>query len=126
MDDILHHEDSLNEQLLIRYLEGNLSEEERFAVEAQMADSPFVNDAVEGLESFQDKQAIQQYVTELNRNLQKHTEAIKKRKLKRKLPSMDWILTSLIIIILLCLLGYFVIKMHTAMEGKTTPSSINR
>jgi hypothetical protein len=111
IDNILHNEDDLNEKLLIKYLEGNLSEEERFTVESQMADSAFVNDAVEGLESFSNKENIQEYVTELNRNLQKHTHNKKRKKEKRKLPAMDWILTSLVIILLLCVLGYLVIKM---------------
>jgi hypothetical protein len=110
VNNILQSDDALNEEQLMKYLQDNLSDEERHAVEKQMADSNFVNDAVEGLEKIQHKKDIQQYVNELNNQLHKHTEQKKKRKNKRKLKSLDWLILTVIMVLLLCLIGYYVEK----------------
>ncbi len=123
---ILPNDNELDEALLMKYLEGKLSAEERFVVESKMADSAFVNDAVEGLETFSNKNDIQPYITELNSQLQKHTHNKKGKKLQRKLPDMGWIITSLIIVILLCLMGYIVLRMQEKTIPKTVPSSISK
>lgn len=120
------HDDGVNEAMLIKYLEGKLSDEERFAVESQMADSAFVNDAVEGLESFTNKNDIQPYLTDLNAQLKKHTSHKKSKKLKRKLPDMGWILITLVIVILLCVMGYIILRMHEKDSPKIAPSSITQ
>ena len=49
---ILDQEDEITEDQLIRYLSGESTVEERFMIENKMADSPFVNDAIEGLKDF--------------------------------------------------------------------------
>lgn len=123
---ILPNDNELDEALLMKYLEGKLSAEERHVVESKMADSTFVNDAVEGLESFSNKNDIQPYITDLNSQLKKHTRNKKGKRLKRKLPDMGWIITSLIIVILLCLMGFFVLRMHEKTIPKTAPSSISK
>jgi len=123
---ILPNDNELDEALLMKYLEGRLSEEERHVVESQMADSAFVNDAVEGLESFSNKNDIQPYITELNSQLKKHTRTKKAKRLKRKLPDMGWIISTLVIVLLLCLIGFVVLKMHEKTELKTVPSSISK
>ena len=73
LKDILNHDDELSSEELIRYLQGNASEEERFAIEKQMADSEFVNEAIEGLQNFKDPAQVTEYVDQLNRQLQKQT-----------------------------------------------------
>ena len=57
--DILSKNSNIDQQKLLDYLEGKLSEEERHEVEKLMADSDFINDAVEGLENMKDKQKIE-------------------------------------------------------------------
>lgn len=126
IDKILHNDDELNDALLIKYLEGNLSEQERFAVESKMADSAFINDAVEGLESIDDKKSIPHYLNELNAQLKKHTLSKKKKKQKRTIPDMGWIITTLVIILLLCIMGFFVLKMHEGTANKPAPTSISQ
>ena len=112
LNNILNNDDELSEELLMKYASGNLSAEERHAIESKMIDSSFLSDAVEGISSMKDKKQIQQYVDELNNQLQKQVQQKKKRKAKRKLPSMDWIITSVIIVLLLCVLGYFVLHLY--------------
>jgi len=126
LDNILHNDEELNEEQLMKYLEGNLSDEEKHAVEKQMADSAFVNDAVEGLQSFANPVNIETYVEQLNRQLHKQTAEKKRRKEKRKLKQQDWIIMSVIIVILLCMLAYLVVnesrKRHTPKPVPTAPA----
>ena len=99
-----------SDEQLIRYLEGKLSGEELYEFEKQMADSSLLDDAVEGLEGFKNKQHINLYVNDLNKQLQAYTSSKKKRRLKNKLQLNDWILLSMLLIIALCVVAYYVIK----------------
>ena len=107
---ILPPDDQLNEEQLLNYLNNNLSDEERHALEMEMVDNNFINDAVEGLQDFKSKQNIQDYVDQLNHQLIRHTTKKRIRKGKRKLKQQDWIVISVMIIVILCLLGYVVVK----------------
>ena len=49
----------IDNQKLMDYLSGQLTAEERHDMEKEMADSPFVNDAVEGLEEIKDKKNVE-------------------------------------------------------------------
>lgn len=109
-NNILPDNEQLNEEQLLKYLENTLSDEERHALEMQMVDNDFMNDAVEGLQNFKNKQNIQDYVYQLNHQLIKQTTKKRIRKGKRKLKQQDWIVISVMIIIVLCLLGYVVVK----------------
>ena len=113
LDQILHSEDALDQQELIRYLEGTASEEERFAIEKQMADSSFVNDAVEGLQHFADPAKLEQYTRELNRMLQKKTGKRLLRKAKRKLADQSLLIITILSILLLCVAGFLLIHFST-------------
>src|SRR5476651_1485316 len=96
LEHILQPGDELEHEELIRYLEGTASEEERFAIEKQMADSSFVNDGVEGLQGFADPAKLSKYTKELNRQLQKQTGKRLKRKNKRKLKEQNWLLIAIL------------------------------
>lgn len=106
---ILQQDDALNDEQLMQYLQGTLSDDDLHAIEKQMADSDFMNDAVEGLQNFKSNKNIEQYVDQLNQQLQKQTATKKKRKEKRKLKSQDWVAVSVIIVLLLCMIGYVVV-----------------
>jgi cytoskeletal protein RodZ len=117
LKDILNEEDDLRNDDLLKYLQDELSKDDQHKVEKQIIDSDFVSDAVEGLQRMQNKRSIDQYVDELNRNLQKHVSAKKHRKEKRKLKDQPWIIVAVIVVIGLCIIGYAVIKYqqkHTA------------
>jgi hypothetical protein len=108
---ILPNQQSPSEDELIQYLQENLSPEEMHEIEMQMADSAFVNDAVEGLQAFQDKENIAKITQELNKELIKKTSKKKKRKGLKSYQQQDWIQLIAIIIILLCLLSYFMVQL---------------
>ncbi|MDE3143661.1 MAG: hypothetical protein KGL19_05870 [Bacteroidota bacterium] len=112
IDNILNDDGELSEELLMRYATGNVTEEERHKIESKMIDSSFVTDATEGLQAFGNKSKLSHYVDDLNRQLQKETNKKKERRAKRKLPGMDWIIISVIIVLLLCVLGYAVLHLH--------------
>ena len=113
LKDILNHGDEPNNEELMKYLQGNASEEERSAIEKQMADDSFVKDAVEGLQNFKDPIQVHEYVEQLNRQLQKHTNQKLARKKKRKLKEQNWLIMAILAILLLCVAGYLLIHFYS-------------
>jgi DNA primase large subunit len=109
---ILPHQQAPGEDELIQYLQERLSPEETHEIEMQMAESAFVNDAVEGLQAFQDKKNIAKLTQELNQELLKKTSKNKKRKGLKSYQQQDWIQLIVIIVILLCLLSYFMVQLY--------------
>ena len=113
LKNILNQEEELSSEELIRYLQGEASEEERFAIEKQMAESSFVNEAVEGLQDFKDPALVKEYVSQLNLQLQKNTAKKITRKNKRKLKDENWLVIAILGILLLCVTGYLLIHFIT-------------
>ena len=109
LKDILNHDEELSSEELIRYLQGEASEEERFTIENQMADSDFVNEAVEGLQYIKDPLLLNEYVNQLNKQLHKQTNKKTIRSNKRKLKDQNWLIISILAILLLCVAGYLLI-----------------
>jgi len=110
-------EEQLNEDELMSYLNDNLSEEEKHDVEKKAASSNFDNDALEGLKSFENKQHLNDYVNQINKNLEKQLQQKKQRQDKRKLKDLSWIILTIILVLFICILGYFLIHLyyqHTA------------
>ncbi len=106
---ILNDPDGMSEEELLRYLEGHASEEERFAVENMMAESAFVDDAVEGLQQFKNPGEIKESIEQLNRQLQKQTQKKNSRKKKRRIEPNHWIVIAILGILLLCIIGFLLI-----------------
>jgi hypothetical protein len=112
LKNILSNGSEPNVDSLKKYLEGTASDEERFAIENQMADEAFMNDAVEGLQHFKDQQVLQQYVSQLNTELHKQTNKKKSRKQKRILKDQNLTILAIIAILVLCTLAYALIRMY--------------
>ncbi len=100
----------IEQEKLLDYLNKQLPTADAHDVEKQMADDPFVNDAVEGLSSFNDKKSVANYVEQLNYDLQKKLQKKKARKLKRTLKDDPWVYFTIILLLLLCVLGYVLVK----------------
>ena len=113
LKDILNHGDEPNNEELMKYLQGNASEEERSAIEKQMAGDSFVTDAVEGLQNFKDPAKANEYADQLNRELQKYISLKQARKKKRKLKDQNWLIISILAILLLCVAGYLLIHFYS-------------
>jgi phage terminase small subunit len=100
----------IDNQQLMDYLSGNLSGEPLHDVERTMADNAFLNDAVEGLQQMGNRKNLQAYVDELNVALQKTVAKKKQRRLKRRLKDNPWIYLTIVLVIALCVIAYWIIR----------------
>jgi anti-sigma factor RsiW len=99
----------IDNQQLMDYLAGKLSEEQKHEVEKIMADNEFMNDAIEGLEEVKDKRDINLFVEQLNRDLQKKIQQKKVKKQKRKLLQQRWVYAAIILILAIVIATWFMI-----------------
>ena len=107
----------IDNQQLMDYLAGKLSGDELHEVERSMADNEFLNDAIEGLQRMSNKKDMQAYVDELNASMQKSLAKKKQRRIKRQLKEEPWGLLAIVLVIILCVIGYVVIRkflLHSA------------
>lgn len=119
------NEDHLNEDELMKYLDGNLSEADKHAFEEKMQSSGFVNDAVDGLKAVKNKQHLYDYVQQLNKNLEKQLAAKKQRKEKRTIKHIAAVILTALIILLICIIGYVAIHLYHKNSG-TQPLRDNK
>jgi hypothetical protein len=122
MEDITNiwtSEDDLNEEQLMQYIQGKATGNDAHAVERQMAESDFVNDAVEGLKNFESPKKLDGYVAQLNKKLQKQLGIKKQLKEKREIKHLSWIIFAVILILVLCVLGYVII--HATLNPALNP-----
>ncbi len=100
----------VDQETLLLYLQGKLSEEKKHEVEKQLMQNEFDDEAMEGLQQIKDKQQIEYMVEMLNRDLKKKTEKKKKRREKMKIKDQPWLYVSILIFILLIVLCFIVIR----------------
>jgi len=100
----------IDNQKLMDYLHNKLSDGEKHEIEKLMADSQFMNDAMEGLENIKDKTKLQGYVDQLNEELRIQLEKKKLRRNKNRLPEFSWIYLAIVLILLLSIVAYLVIR----------------
>ena len=110
LNNIWNVDDELNEEQLMNYINGKLTEEEANAFEKKMAGSAFINDGVEGLQQFSSPEKIELFTRQINDNLRKKTAA-RKQKMKRSFKGLSWELMAIIAVIILALIGYAVIQL---------------
>lgn len=99
----------LDQETLLLYLHGKLSEEKKREVEKHLVDNEFTDDALDGLQQFKDKQLLSFFVAQLNRDMRHRLDKKKKFREKLRYKDQPWLYLSVIIILLLIILGYFVI-----------------
>ena len=102
----------IDNQKLMDYLSNKLSAEEKHEFEKNLLDSDLVKDAVEGLEKFKNKKDLNLFVEQLNSNLKKQLNRRKIKKEKRVLKDVPWLYYSIILIIIIILIGFFIIWKH--------------
>jgi len=111
-DILSDEEEQLNQDELMNYLDGNLSEQEKHAFKKKTANSPFVNDAVEGLQEFKNKQELEKHVNDLNTKLKQQLKSRQHHKLRPKLTSNTWLIIATLIILAICVICYFIIHLY--------------
>jgi intein/homing endonuclease len=113
LKDILSNSNKdIDNQQLMDYLSNQLSNIESHAVEENMAEDEFMNDAIEGLQSIENKKDMQAYVDQLNNDLKKQIAKNKSRKEKRRLKDQPYTYFTIVIILILAVLGFIVLKKH--------------
>jgi hypothetical protein len=100
----------VDQETLLLYLQGKLSEDKKHEVEKQLLQDEFDEAAMEGLQDFKDKEQLQYMVEMLNRDLNKKTEKKNKRREKMTIKYQPWIYISILILLLLVALCYIVIQ----------------
>lgn len=115
-DDLLNIFDSNNKdidnQKLINYLSGNLSPEEKHEFEKELVDSDLMNDAVEGLEKFNNKSEATLFAEQLNAKLKRQLQKKNFKKEKRRLKEMPWMYFAIILILIIVIISFFIIGGH--------------
>jgi hypothetical protein len=116
LKDILSHlSTEVDQETLMKYLEGRLSDEQKHELEKRMLESEFTNDAVEGLQQIKNKRDISSLVEQLNRDLHKKLDKKKKRREKLRFKDQPWLYIAIFIILLLIVLSYIVV--HRMLQG---------
>jgi anti-sigma factor RsiW len=105
-----HSNKDIDNQKLMDYISGKLSEQEKHEVEELMADNELMNDAIEGLSNMKDKVNLQAYVDQLNQGLHKQLEEKKIRREKKRLQEYPWIYFTIVLILLLCIAAFLIIR----------------
>ena len=100
----------VDQDTLLQYLNKELSNEQNHALEAAIAEDPFLEDAIEGLSGFSDKEMLANLAADLNQTLKKKLKERNLDKEKKKIPNHDWLYYAIILILLLCVVGYVVIR----------------
>lgn len=99
----------IDNQKLMDYVAGKLTAEEKHEVEKWMADSQFMNDAIEGLQSVQNKAGIADIVQQLNQDLNKRLDKKRDKRKKRRLKEYSWIYYAIAVILFLLTITWFVV-----------------
>lgn len=105
-----HSNKDIDNQKLMDYISGKLSDPEKHEVEVLMAGNELLNDAIEGLSDMKDKNKLQAYVDQLNRDLHNQLEQKKTRREKKRLQEYPWIYFAIALILLLCIIAFLIIR----------------
>lgn len=97
------------EDKLMAYLQGKLSADEQREIEALLAEEGMDSDAMDGLNELSVNET-KQLTVKLNYKLQ-HDLKTKKYRNKRLFADNKWAWMAVVIVLMLCLLGYCVIRM---------------
>lgn len=103
----------IDEQMLMNYLEGNLTPEQQHKVEEAMMDSPFLEEAIDGLSIVSNKQRAAVILDELNKEITLKTKSKKSRiRYNQLIPNIQTLtISATIIVLLLVILGFVLYKM---------------
>lgn len=100
----------IDNQKLMDYLSGKLSEQEKHEVEMWMVDNDFENEAVEGLQQMAGNKKLEGYVDQLNKELHQYIRQKKDRREKRRINNSFWVYTAIAFVLLIIILVYMVIS----------------
>ena len=100
----------IDNQKLMDYLSGKLSQQEQHELEKQMAESELMSDAVEGLSAINDQQNIPAFVEQLNKDLHKQLKQKRARRTRKRFKDNPYIYLAVILLLALIFITYFVLE----------------
>lgn len=109
LNNILSGSENPSDELIRKYLENQLTEEERHEVEKAMLEDPLLEEAVEGLSGKSD-QELQVAVTDINKELRKQITKKSREKKRKGIADQSITYYAVILILLLCVIAYFLVK----------------
>lgn len=110
---ILPTQREFTEEELLEYLHGSASDELRFDIERQMAESPFLDDALEGLQKVKNMASLPALQEQFNKQIKSATKTQVKRRHKRKIADQQWLIVAVLGILLLSIAGYLLIHFYS-------------
>jgi len=124
LKDILSNSNKdIDNQQLMDYLSNQLSKADSHAMEKDMVDDEFMNDAVEGLQKMEHPKDMQAFVEQLNNDLHKQIAKNKNRKEKRGLKEQPYTYVTIIIILILVVISFIVLKKHLDAKNAQPPAN---
>lgn len=105
----------ISNQQLMDYLAGKLPEADKHAIEQELSDDAFLNDAAEGLSQVSDPQQIDFFVEQLNRDLLQKVQNKKKRR-RRPMLQQRWVYAGIVLILALLLAAFLMITKYQALK----------
>ena len=102
----------IDSQKLMDYINGKLTTKENREIEEMLNDNSFADDAVEGLGQVGDQKKLLEYVEQLNQELHRQLDRSRKNRTRKKLFEYPWIYLAVILILVLCVIGFLLIRMY--------------
>lgn len=99
----------LSEEMLKKYIEGKLTPEQQYEVEQYLSEDSLEADAIEGLKSV-DSNDARELTARINYKLQ-HELKTKKYRNNNLFGDQKWAWIAIAVILVLCLLGYWVLSL---------------
>lgn len=101
----------LSEDEILRYLSNKMGSEEKMLLRKRIGESGFDNDAIDGLQQLNNNEDLKKHVIHLNKKLHQQLQTKKGWQSKKELKSLQWIILAAIILLLLCIVAFFILKM---------------
>jgi ferric-dicitrate binding protein FerR (iron transport regulator) len=108
---LVHSNKEIDNQLLMDYISGHLSDADQHSVEEWLDENQFAADALEGLQEFGNKEQLNEYVNQLNRELKSYLQQKKQKREKRRWKDNPWTAVALVLILGLIFLAYVVLRL---------------
>jgi ABC-type bacteriocin/lantibiotic exporter with double-glycine peptidase domain len=99
----------IDNQKLMDYLAGKLSGDDKHEVEKWMNENPFVNEAIEGLQSVKEPEQVSAYIQQLNTQLSKQLSKKSKRRSYKVQINLTYAIIAILIILVLVVVAFMVI-----------------
>ncbi len=105
----------IDQETLLRYLQGKLTPAEQHELEKGMMEDHFNSDALDGLQDIKNKKNISLLLQKLSTDLKKKTNRKKNLKEKMALKLPLWMIIAIILILLFAVIGFIVV--HRQMQS---------